>query len=55
MKTMTYLLNLTMVVFCSQLFAAEDANTGSKESFISPAEAQAQTQCWVLHVRSPLQ
>ena len=41
MKTMTYLLNLTMVVFCSQLFAAEDANISGKESYVSFEDAQA--------------
>ena len=38
---MTYLLNLTMVVFCSQLFAAEDANISGKESYVSFEDAQA--------------
>ena len=41
MKTMTYLLNLTLLVVCSQFVFADDANTDGKQVYISFEDAQA--------------
>ena len=41
MKTMTYLLNLTLLVVCSQFVFADDANTDGKQMYISFEDAQA--------------
>ena len=42
MKTMTYILNLTLLVVCTQFaFAAGNADTGGKQMYISFEDAQA--------------
>ena len=42
MKTMTYILNLTLLVVCTQFaFAADNADTGGKQMYISFEDAQA--------------
>ena len=41
MKTMTYLLNLTLLVVCSQFVFADDANTDDKQIYISFEDPQA--------------
>ena len=42
MKTMTYLLNLTLLVVCTQFaFSADNANANGKERYISFEDAQA--------------
>ena len=39
---MTYLLNLTLFVVCTQLVFADDANSNGKEMYISFEDAQAE-------------
>ncbi|SVC41384.1 uncharacterized protein METZ01_LOCUS294238, partial [marine metagenome] len=41
MKTMTYLLNLTLLVVCTQFVFADNANDGGKQIYISFEDAQA--------------
>ena len=41
MKKMTYLLNLTLFVVCSQFLFADNANEGGKQMYISFEDAQA--------------
>ena len=42
MKTMTYILNLTLLVVCTQFaFAADNADTGGKQMYVSFEDAQA--------------
>ena len=41
MKTMTYLLNLTLLVVCSQFVFADEANTDGKQMYINFEDAQA--------------
>ena len=40
MKTMSYLLNLTLLVVCTQFVFADNANDGSKQIYISFEDAQ---------------
>ena len=41
MKTMTYLLNLTLLVVCSQFVFADNVNSDGKQIYISYEDAQA--------------
>ena len=41
MKTMTYLLNLTLLVVCSQFVFADNADSDGKQMYISFEDAQA--------------
>ena len=41
MKTMTYILNLTLLVVCTQFAFADNAGTGDKQMYISFEDAQA--------------
>ena len=42
MKTMTYILNLTLLVVCTQFaFAADNADTNGKQMYVSFEDAQA--------------
>ena len=42
MKTMTYILNLTLLVVCTQFaFAADNADNGGKQMYVSFEDAQA--------------
>ena len=41
MKTMTYILNLTLLVVCTQFVFADNANEGGKQIYISFEDAQA--------------
>ena len=41
MKTMTYILNLTLLVVCTQFVFADNANEGGKQMYISFEDAQA--------------